>query len=477
LPTRPETARLLRTTAVRVALRYAVLYAVLAGAALAVFHWASGTYIDAQLKAGLREDYEVLRDRLEAAGPEGLEALLQARSEAAEAEGRYYLLVDPAGRRLGGNLTGWPPASPIPLDGQVHVVWLNDEVIPGETDHDNEYWPAIATRFADGSRLLVTRDVHRAERLQLYSLTAIVVLMAIIVGLAVTMGWFTGRTILRHIDAITATARDIMAGDLARRMPVKARGDEFDALSERLNQMLDRIEQLMNGMRGFTDDVAHDLRIPLTRLRNRLEVTLLEPRDAAEYRQVMEQAIQDADGIVATFNAILRTSRAEVGTLQAAMGPVDLSDLARQMGELYEPLAEDREQRLGVDADGPVTVTGQRDLLAQAIGNLLDNAIKYTPAGGEIRLGVEDTGAVVCLAVSDNGPGIPAPDRERVIQRFVRLDAARNAPGNGLGLTLVDAIVRQHGARLTLSDNRPGLRAVITFPPRPPGAPGGGAPA
>jgi signal transduction histidine kinase len=463
----PDLPRLLRTSAVRLALRYAVLYAVLAGAGLFAFQWATARYVDAQLTAGLKEDFEVLQDRYQAGGRGALADLLTAREAAAPADGRYYLLVDEGGRKVAGNLRRWPPAKDdtIPLDGQVHAVWLDDVAIPPEAGvEDDAYWPVIAARLPDGSRLVAARGVRQAEQLQLYGMTAMWAVLAVVVVLALAMGLFMGRTILRRIDGITAAAGEIMAGDLERRMPVKTPGDEFDALSERLNLMLERIHQLMTGMREVTDNVAHELRGPLTRLRNRLEVTLLHRRDEAEYRHAMEDAIHDADGLMGTFNAMLQSSQAAAGTSRAGMAPVDLAALVTRLAELYGPSAEDRNLDLAVEVQRPVTVTGNADLLAQAVGNLLDNAIKYTPAGGSIRLAVEDAPTGPRLEVSDTGPGVPAADRTRVTERFVRLGAARGTDGNGLGLALVDAIARQHGATLVLDDNHPGLVARIGFP-------------
>jgi len=460
----PEPQRLFRTTAVRIALKYALIYAVLAGAALAIFHWATGRYVDAQLYAGLREEFLLLHDRYEASGLRSLSALMDARSMSAQSEGRFYLLVDKGGQRLSGNLLGWPPEDPLPLDGQVRVVWVEDDIIPGNAYDDDAYWPVIGTELADGVRLVVARSVEEVEAFQVYSLSALVALLIVIVLLAVTMGLLIGHTILNKIDGIARTAGDIMRGDLAQRMPVSARGDEFDELSERLNQMLQRIEELLRGMREVTDNVAHDMRAPLTRLRNRLEVTLMERRDEAAYRKAMGQAVNDADSLVRTFNAILQVAQADAGTTRASMDPVDISALVRELGQLYAPAAEEAGLQLQVRARQPVTVHGNGDLLAQAVGNLLDNAVKYTPAGGRILLQVGTTDWGPEIRVADSGPGVALEDRRRIVGRFVRLEAARHTPGNGLGLSVVDAIARQHGATFTLQDNQPGLLAVIQFP-------------
>jgi signal transduction histidine kinase len=264
------------------------------------------------------------------------------------------------------------------------------------------------------------------------------------------------------MDEIGRGAERIAAGDLSQRLPVSTRGDEFDALAGRLNAMLERIEQLIGGMREVTDNVAHDLRSPLARLRNRLEITLLEPRADAEYRQALARGIEDADGVIKTFNALLGIAQAEAGSRRAQWSTVDLASLARDVAELYEPLAEEKGQVLEVDTGPPAPVDGSRDLLAQALGNLLDNAVKYTPVGGTLRIAVRD-GAMPEVHVTDSGPGIAAADRARALERFVRLDGARHTPGNGLGLSLVRAVCKLHRAELILDDARPGLHVTLRF--------------
>lgn len=451
----------------RVALGYALVYALLAGSALGAFYWATSRYVDAQLDAGLREDFQSLRDRYQRSGLTGLQALMQARLESGITEGRFYLLADRDGVKLAGNLTGWPPEDPLPLTGEVQVVWVEDDIIPDPSYRDDAYWPVIGTEFPDGTRLVVARSIQQAEELHVYSLYALYTLLGVLVLLALTMGLLMGNSLLQRIDRITATAQRIMSGDLGQRMPVSARCDEFDSLSERLNEMLDRIEQLIQGMRTVTDNVAHDLRTPLNRLRNRLEVTLLEPRDTTEYRQAMESAISDAEQLLRTFNAILQISQADAGTVRAGMDTLDLARLAREITDLYRPAAEDAGLDLEVAAEEPVPVTGNRHLLGQALGNLLDNAVKYTPRGGSIHVSAHWEGDHAELTVSDTGPGVAPDARERVLRRFVRLEGARETPGNGLGLSLVDAIARQHGAVLELRSNAPGLRATLRFSGRP----------
>jgi len=461
----PELKRLFRTTAVHISLWYACFYIVLAGTALGGYYWATSRYVDAQLRAGLHDEFIGLRDIAATHGFDALKREVVTRSRVDGNDGRYYLLADKSLHKVAGNLTGWPEEEDdqVPLDETVHAAWIDDDMNPAAAEDEDAYWPVIGKRFDDGSILLLTRSVAQAEEMQLFSIYALSSLLFIIVVLALAMGVFMGRTILLRIDNIRATAETIMQGNLSQRIPLSHRNDEFDDLAERLNTMLNQIEQLMQGMRDVTDNVAHDLRSPLTRLRNRLDVTLLEKRSPEDYRRTIEEAIHDTEELMKSFNAILQIAQAESGTLRINMTDVDLASVAIQVVEFYQPLAQQRMQRIIVDAKRPVTVYGNRDLLSQALGNLLDNAIKYSHEEGLILVQVEHTGDGVRVSVSDSGPGIPAADRKRVLQRFTRLDEARSSPGNGLGLSLVNAIASLHGAEISFSDNAPGLVVMLTF--------------
>ena len=277
-------------------------------------------------------------------------------------------------------------------------------------------------------------------------------------------GILMSRSLLARIEGINRGTEDILQGDLTRRMPVRGNRDEFDRLATSLNAMLDQIDGLMTGMRGVADNIAHDLRSPISRLRSRMEVSLMSETDADGFRRAMEDSIREADGILATFNALLEIALAEAGAVRDRFSPIELSALAADAGELYGPVAEDKGQTLTTAIEPGVTVPGNSHLLAQAVANLLDNAIKYTPEGGRIWLAVRRDGDGAVLDIRDSGPGIPEEARGRVLDRFVRLDASRSAPGAGLGLSLVSAVARLHRATLSLTDNAPGLHVAIRFP-------------
>jgi signal transduction histidine kinase len=455
--------RLLRTSAVRLAMRYALLYAVLIALGLGVLYWTSARFVDAQLGAGLRKTLNEL-----ALGHRDLDrktflALVRSRLRADAPDGLHLLLTDSNGRPLAGDLEGWPPG--LPADGQVHNVWVEDDLISGRPDDEDGYWPAVGIRLPDGDQLMVAYGVDQAESLLDFTQGTMGTILGVSIALALGLGLLQGRALLLRIDTLVDTARAIGAGRLNQRIPLSGRNDEFDDLAGQLNGMLGRIEELMAGLRQVTDNIAHDLRSPLSRVRNLLDVTLLEAREPAEYRSAIERATAELEEIIRTFNALLEIAQTEAGSFRGEWTSVDLSAVAQELGELYRDTAEEQGKVLALEIQPGLSVRGNRHLLAQALGNLLDNAIKFTPAGEGARLqAVEDAGRVRVM-VSDRGPGIPYGERKRVLQRFVRLDAARSTPGSGLGLSLVAAVARLHGATLSLEDAAgPGLLVTLDFP-------------
>jgi signal transduction histidine kinase len=285
-------------------------------------------------------------------------------------------------------------------------------------------------------------------------------------------GFLVSRRVLRRVDAMTETTKTIMHGDLGGRLPIAGSGDELDRLAENLNVMLERIEALMVGLKEVSDNIAHDLKTPLTRLRNRAEQALRVSGNEADYRAALEATIEESDSLIGTFNALLMIARAESGHARDDMKEFDAAEIAQDICELYEPLAEQRGIHLKVEAATPAPVKGNRELVSQAVANLVDNAIKYSePAADgvngvvpEIVLRATAEGGRILLTVADHGQGVPEADRARVVERFVRLERSRSQPGCGLGLSLAAAVARLHGGELILADNEPGLKTVIALP-------------
>jgi signal transduction histidine kinase len=453
--------RLLRTSAVRLALRYALVYAAIMALGLGVLYLTTSRFVDIQIEAGLRQSLDALKRAREELDPAELRALLRAERRASGPDRLHALLVDAEGNPVAGDLKGWPPD--LPTDGKVHNVMLEDELIPGHAENQDAFWPAIGVRLPDGGRFMVAHGLDQAEALLDVIQGTMALILAVSVALAMGLGLLQGRTLLGRIDALIETARAIGEGRLSRRVPLSGRDDELDELAGRLNAMLERIEALMDGMRQVTDNIAHDLRRPLSRVRNLLDVTAREARDGAQYREAIGHAMADLDELIHTFNALLEIAQAEAGSFRGEWGPVDLSALALELGELYGDLAEEQGRSLELAVIPGLAVNGNRHLLAQAIANLLDNAFKLTPPETPVRLELSSGDGRARLRVIDRGPGIPAAERARVLKRFVRLDAARSAPGSGLGLSLVAAVARLHQARLELVDADPGLCVRLDF--------------
>lgn len=459
-PARPR-SRLLRTTAFRAALSFAVLFSVLSGSGLAFIHWSTARHVEAQVDARLQLETNVLLQHYRSRALPALVQSVQQRSREDGGRSLFFYLVDGPDRQP---VAGLPSRWPQGLEAG-HATLSLAEVFPERAaDADGaDRVRVLATPLGGGYRLLVGRDLNEERQLLRHTLSVAGGVTGALFLLALGASVWFGAGALRRIDAVSRTAHDIMGGEFGRRLPVTGRDDEFDELGRELNAMLDRIQQLMDGLRQVSDNVAHDLRSPLSRLRNRLEITLLEARSGDEYRAVLEQAIQDVDELLKTFNALLSIAQAEAGVSREHAAPVDLAALAEDLADLYGAAAEERGLRLETTIAAGVQVSGNRRLLTQAVANLLENAVKYTPPGGRIHLAVERTGAGARLTVADNGSGIPAAERQRVLERFVRLDSARSTPGNGLGLSLVRAVARLHNAELRLEDNHPGLRVVLAF--------------
>jgi signal transduction histidine kinase len=460
--------KLFRTTTFKLTLVYLTVFALFAAFLLGYFALNTRRLITEQITETINTEITGLSEQYRQGGIRRLVIVVDARARRPGSS--LYIVTNFAGEALAGNVTALAPGI-LDNPGWTETVYrrLDEAESPDRPEHE-----ALVRVFQlpGGFRLLVGRDLDERERLYHIVLSAGRWSVAIVVILGLAGGLFVTRRVLRRVDAMTETTRTIMAGDLGGRLPVAGTGDELDRLADNLNVMLERIEALMYGLKEVSDNIAHDLKTPLTRLRNRSEEALRTAKSEAEYRAALEATIEESEGLIRTFNALLMIARAESGQARDDMSEFDAAEIAHDVGELYEPLADQKGIALKVEADAPAKVKGNRELVSQALANLVDNAIKYTapPAGAvngakpEIVVRALEDGDRILLTVADGGPGIPEADRARVVERFVRLEQSRSHPGSGLGLSLASAVARLHGGELTLADNQPGLKSVIALP-------------
>jgi signal transduction histidine kinase len=452
--------RLVRTHAFRLAALYFLVFAASVLSVLFFVYWTSADFVERQTEATLDAEITGLAEQYAQRGLSGLVQIVAARSAGDPGDAMLYLVTAPDGHPLVGNIAGWPLGVP------ARSGWLSFTVEAKVHGHLVSH-PARASLIImpGGYRLLVGRDISDAaafrERVKLTLLWSGLVAL----GVGLLGGAAMSRNLLRRVELVNRTSERVMAGNLSDRVPLDGTSDEFDLLAANLNRMLDQIERLMTAMREVTDDVAHDLKTPLARLRARLELALIGPAEAAAQREAIRAAIDEADRMLATFNALLRIAEAEAGAGPDRPEPLDLGEVARSAAEFYEPVAEEKGFSLELAIEPDVEIRGDRHLLSQALANLLDNALKYS-GGGELEVSVFRSGERGLLEVADRGPGIPAGDRDIVFNRFVRLEPSRSTPGNGLGLSLVRAVAHRHNGSVTLVDNQPGLRVRLEFPAR-----------
>jgi signal transduction histidine kinase len=455
-----RTIRLLRSATFRLALLYAVVFGASVVLVLGFIYWSTAAYMLRQADQTIEAEIGSFAERYRVSGLGGLTSLIQERLSRRPAGASIYLLAAPDFTPVTGNLRDWPRVEP-DAGG-----WMVFRLGDATTADDPQIHGARARSFRlqGGYHLLVGRDMHELESIQRRIRQATISGLLIAALLALLGGALTSRTTLRRIGAINATVAEIMAGDLSRRIPADDTGDDFAQLVENLNRMLDRIEALLESVKQVSDNIAHDLRTPLARLRNRLDELRRDDGAAEARREAVEEAIRDADGLLATFAALLRIARIESGARQSGFEKVELAPLAADVVEYYEPLAEERGQKLTLRAPARPVVLGDPELLSQALANLADNAVRYTPDGGAIEVVVDEEGGRPRVSVADSGPGIPESERGPVFRRFYRLDSSRSSPGSGLGLSLVEAVAKLHRLEVRLEDNRPGLRAVLQWP-------------
>jgi hypothetical protein len=461
--------KLFRTTAFKLTLVYLFIFCVFAAFLLGYFAWNTRRLITEQINETVDAEITGLAEQYRQGGIRRLVLVIDGRARRPSSS--LYLVTTPGGEGLAGNV-GSLARGVLDTPG-----WTETEYRRLDETEGHEHFALVRVfELPGGFRLLVGRDLDERERLYDIVLGAGKWSVALVVVLGLIGGFFVTRRVLKRVDAMSESTRTIMAGDFTGRLPIAGTGDELDRLAGNLNAMLERIEALMRGLKEVSDNIAHDLKTPLTRLRNRCEQALRSDRNDSDYRATLEATIEESDALIRTFNALLMIARAESGQAREDMTDFDAAEVARDIAELYEPLADEKGLTLQIDTNGIAPVHGNRELVSQALANLVDNAIKYVGAQpgeqagamngrpSEIVVKALTEDGEIKLTVSDHGPGIPEGDRGRVVERFVRLEGSRSEPGSGLGLSLASAVARLHGGELRLQDNHPGLAAVLALP-------------
>lgn len=458
-PTKPRHhpgLALIRSTGFRLAALFAALLAISSLAVIGFIRFATTESLTRATDTAIRADVDSLAERYRSEGLPGLVLLIRARVRDNERIGAVYAVADPSGEILAGNISSFPPVQssndgflefPVARNGQRSVIRLRLYALPGDF------------------RLLVGRDAE--ERVELRRLINETLLTSLILTtlLAIAGGWLLRRMVLRRVDAIRRTTEAIVGGDMSQRLPHRDTPDEFDLLAGTINDMLERIERLMDGVRDVSNAIAHDLRTPLARIRARLEEMSRATAPSEASATPFDPVLDNIDDLLRTFNALLRIAEVDAGARRNTFETISVTSVLEDVADLYRAVAEEEGVELVLEPSPPeLLLRGDGQLLAQAIGNLIDNAIKYGKAGKTVSVRAAKEGDHIAITVADRGPGIPIDERGRVTERFYRGERSRSHPGSGLGLSLVAAVARQHGGRLELRDNDPGLRATLLVP-------------
>ena len=443
-----------RTYGFRITLLYVALFGVSVLILFAVIYWMTAEFMEVQLRGAISTELSSLVDDFDSSSIDSTIEAITRRVGSLEHETSYYLLQDGGGRKVAGNLPAMGAAAG----------WYELPIPVGDDIDSSDTLMAEGEVLSNGWFLMVGQDTDAFTDFEDLIINIAAGSLAAAFALALIGGLATSASMLRRVTAITDAGRDIMRGNLARRIALRGSGDEFDRLSANLNELLDRIQMLMDGLRQVSNDIAHDLRTPLTRLRQRLEIARAKATTVADYEAAVDKAIAETDEILDTFGALLRIAQIEAGTRRAAFTDVDLSGVLQTIVETYAAVAEDHHHSLTSDIADGIAVQGDRQLLTQMIANIVENALRHTPAGTRIEIELAGPPAAPVCTIHDNGPGIPEPERQKVFRRFYRLDSSRATPGSGLGLSLVAAVAELHRIVVEIGDNQPGLRVTLQFP-------------
>jgi signal transduction histidine kinase len=451
-------AKTLRSTTFKLALIAIGTFGLIVSAILSYVYLSTSSYIRSRSDRAIVTEYLSLQGAYQRSGRDGLVGLIKERIADKSFADNTYILVDPSLTALAGNLREWPSTATV-ASGWTEFRAL--EPFPNATNRP--LLRAMVDTFSSGDRLLVGRDISDLDGFADHIKTAVISFAGLIFVLAAMASILVTRRTVGRIEAINATSRAIMLSGLDKRIPLRGTNDEWDRVAENLNLMLDRIETLMGEVKQVSDNVAHDLRTPLTRMHGRLEKAYHGPRIGEQDQALIGDTIADLDAVLRIFSSLSRIAQIETAARKGAFRIVNLVEIAGEVVELYDAAAEQDGTHLSIVGEPEVLVTGDRDLIFDAISNLVDNAIKHGRAGGQVVVANETIDGKPVISIADDGPGIPADQYERVFKRFYRLEHSRYTPGNGLGLSLVSAIARLHGARIEMLDNSPGLMLRLWF--------------
>jgi signal transduction histidine kinase len=449
----------LRSSTFKLALIAIGTFGVIVSAIFSYVYLSTISYVRSRSERAILTDYSTLREAYQRSGRDGLIDAVRRRAADKVSADRVYILTDPSLAVLAGNLKAWPAAATAASG------WTEFRAPPSAGTTNEPLIRAMMETFPSGDRLLVGRDISDIDSFTARIKAAVISGVALIFALAAMASILVTRRTVARIEQINATSRAIMQSRLDKRIPLRGTNDEWDRVAENLNLMLDRIETLMEEVKQVSDNVAHDLRTPLTRMRGRLEKAYHVKRASDADQSLIGDTIADLDSVLRMFSSITRIAQIEAEGRKDAFREVNLVEIASKVVELYDAAAEQDGTRLSLVGDRAVMVTGDGDLIFDAIANLVDNAIKHGRAGGEVHVGIEGADGEPVISIADDGPGIPIDEREHVFKRFYRLEQSRYTPGHGLGLSLVAAVARLHGARIEMVDNAPGVQFKLRFAP------------
>ena len=450
--------KLLHTTAVRLSLRYSFLYILIFGLALLILYWFITSFVQEQIKVGLTREAKKIETIYRNGGITAIKNYILSHEQFKDQDHKYYLLVDKNGNVLAGDLKKWP--SGLKTNEPIKNVWVAEKDIIGKVKDGDGLWPMLAVKLGN-SKILIGQGIRGTEDTRETLFAIMAVIFCLIVIFLIVLGLSLGKTILRHAENIESACSSIIKGNISKRISISGRNDEFDIIAKHINAMLDELERFIKQSTETSNSIAHDLKTPLNRMRNRIEMVLLGKEE--NLLESFEKMAEDTDKMIKMINSLLEISQIETGVLRKNWGKVDISVLLKEAVDFYQPFAEEKGIDIIVNLENNLFVLGSAQLLSQSMLNILDNAVKYTQKNGKISVSAKRKNDFIFISICDNGPGVKEEEYGKITQKFFRLDKSRTLEGNGLGLSLVKAVVDLHKAKLIFKDNNPGLCVVLRF--------------